>query len=323
MEEQIKKIEKHDDGYIEVILKRLKDLDEYVFSQMNKDEACLVCSHDPKSKLKLYYDTRGYIELSGYLKVHVFEEQELISFLIFLFEHMIQANTQKPVYLNSEFIFIGYERGNLKFLTLPLTMDKWIFQEEQSKEFLISLIRELRIREGYAGIGYLVEIVKSKELSFPFLLQGLLRLKEQQIKKKAWWKRSMKTVEIYQIEGIPQPIYHAPIEYEEAIMNETMVLFAQPGDAYLMDQSTFQIYPLNQQAFTIGRQQENTLCIKDSYVSSKHAVLYPDEQRLEDLHSSNGTKVNQMPIQEVILQDGDLISIAGHEYVYHCGKEAA
>ncbi|RSX49159.1 FHA domain-containing protein FhaB/FipA [Bifidobacterium castoris] len=58
--------------------------------------------------------------------------------------------------------------------------------------------------------------------------------------------------------------------------------------------------PLNSAVITLGRAASNTVVLDDEFVSSHHARVYPDERShqwaIEDLHSTNGTVVNQQRI---------------------------
>lgn len=69
MDAMLKHMEVRDDGFLEVVLKRTKDFDEYIFQQIHKDERCLLCVRDPRSKTRLYYDTKGYLTLKEYASV--------------------------------------------------------------------------------------------------------------------------------------------------------------------------------------------------------------------------------------------------------------
>jgi hypothetical protein len=62
----------------------------------------------------------------------------------------------------------------------------------------------------------------------------------------------------------------------------------------------------------IGRAAENTIPIVDETVSTRHARLafYKGQWLLEDLGSRNGTKVNDIPVNEPLaLADGDRIRL--------------
>jgi pSer/pThr/pTyr-binding forkhead associated (FHA) protein len=60
---------------------------------------------------------------------------------------------------------------------------------------------------------------------------------------------------------------------------------------------------------TIGRAPLNQIVIDDPAVSAQHAIIARsgDSYRLKDLHSMNGTKVNDVSITDVALMDGDKI----------------
>ena len=60
---------------------------------------------------------------------------------------------------------------------------------------------------------------------------------------------------------------------------------------------------------TIGRASLNQIVIDDPAVSAQHAIIarLADSYRLQDLHSTNGTQVNGVPVSEVELKDGDKI----------------
>src|SRR4051812_47016767 len=53
----------------------------------------------------------------------------------------------------------------------------------------------------------------------------------------------------------------------------------------------------------------NHIVIDDPAVSAQHAIIArsANSYRLQDLHSTNGTRVNGLPVTEVELKDGDKI----------------
>ncbi len=75
---------------------------------------------------------------------------------------------------------------------------------------------------------------------------------------------------------------------------------------------------LGQDALTIGRAPDNALCLAHPLVSAHHAVLQRDEGGvfLTDLGSTNGTYVQGQRISRVQLQAGNLIQIAGYQFIY-------
>src|SRR6266404_9787918 len=70
-----------------------------------------------------------------------------------------------------------------------------------------------------------------------------------------------------------------------------------------------------EELITIGRAPDNTIVIDDPSVSSRHAQLERSGEtyRLKDLGSTNGTRVNGIPITETALRFDDRIRFGGVE----------
>ena len=70
--------------------------------------------------------------------------------------------------------------------------------------------------------------------------------------------------------------------------------------------------------FTIGRKADNDLCLEDVAVSGHHARIAQIQKVLflEDLHSTNGTFVNEQKIDRRQLQDADSIRIGAHRLIF-------
>ncbi len=70
---------------------------------------------------------------------------------------------------------------------------------------------------------------------------------------------------------------------------------------------------------TIGRGKASDICIKEDYISAKHAHIWFEdgEWYLEDLGSRNGTAVNGQRIRDVVILDPeDIISFGGLNFVF-------
>ena len=68
--------------------------------------------------------------------------------------------------------------------------------------------------------------------------------------------------------------------------------------------------PLQAAGLVIGRGREADLVIAESTISRTHARIHPGEREewhLEDLGSTNGTRVNGAPVTRQRLADGDEI----------------
>jgi chromosome segregation ATPase len=77
-----------------------------------------------------------------------------------------------------------------------------------------------------------------------------------------------------------------------------------------LDDSDAPAVPLGRHT-TIGRARESDLCLKDSSVSRRHAVLTiePNGAFIEDLRSVNGVTVNGQRIRHARVTDGDVIEL--------------
>lgn len=77
-------------------------------------------------------------------------------------------------------------------------------------------------------------------------------------------------------------------------------------------------YALND-LITIGRNNKNTIMLRDPYVSKQHLRIVKDEGQyfLEDLRSANGTYLNNEKVLDVIkLSDGDRIKLGQIEFLF-------
>jgi pSer/pThr/pTyr-binding forkhead associated (FHA) protein len=77
-------------------------------------------------------------------------------------------------------------------------------------------------------------------------------------------------------------------------------------------------YEFAERSITIGRAPDNMVVIDDSSVSNRHAQmeLAGETYRLKDLESTNGTKVNGVPITETVLRFEDRIRFGAIEARY-------
>jgi pSer/pThr/pTyr-binding forkhead associated (FHA) protein len=77
-------------------------------------------------------------------------------------------------------------------------------------------------------------------------------------------------------------------------------------------------HELVDELITIGRAPDNTIVIDDPSISSRHAQLQlvGEIYRLKDLDSTNGTRVNGIPITETVLRFEDRIRFGASEARY-------
>lgn len=84
-------------------------------------------------------------------------------------------------------------------------------------------------------------------------------------------------------------------------------------------------FPLNRERLTIGRRSTNDVVINFPSVSSEHACVITrrGESYIEDLRSTNGTRVNGELISKHYLQHGDEIIIGRHLIAYDAQADQA
>ena len=80
----------------------------------------------------------------------------------------------------------------------------------------------------------------------------------------------------------------------------------------LANQVAIREWPLDQERLTIGRARSNDIHLDDPAVSSHHAAigLIAGTAFVEDLGSTNGTLLNDAPIQRALLRSQDEVTVA-------------
>jgi EAL domain-containing protein (putative c-di-GMP-specific phosphodiesterase class I) len=75
---------------------------------------------------------------------------------------------------------------------------------------------------------------------------------------------------------------------------------------------------LSEASLTVGRVDAAGLTIRSNRISREHAIIERKEEGyvLRDLNSTNGTFVNGVQIQEVILREGDVVVFADEEFTF-------
>ncbi|MDX1823295.1 MAG: FHA domain-containing protein [Thiohalomonadales bacterium] len=92
---------------------------------------------------------------------------------------------------------------------------------------------------------------------------------------------------------------------------------------------TLSSYKLDQAETSIGRNPDNTIQLDDAAVSGNHARIdrQPNEYLekhydffIEDLGSTNGTKVNSKRVTRQMLKHGDALQIGAHHFIFDSGQ---
>ena len=94
---------------------------------------------------------------------------------------------------------------------------------------------------------------------------------------------------------------------------------ANPKLTVLFEKLRGKTFELEKPEMTVGRRETNDICIKDSSLSGLHCTLIRTESGsyiLRDNDSTNGTRINNIPIREQELKDSDIIQFGGVEVLY-------
>ncbi len=83
--------------------------------------------------------------------------------------------------------------------------------------------------------------------------------------------------------------------------------------------------PLDKPVISLGRSLDNDIVIEDKRVSRQHAQIRLTQGAfcLYDLASANGTMVNGQVVDQVVLRNGDVISLGGVECRFQTGQREA
>jgi hypothetical protein len=94
---------------------------------------------------------------------------------------------------------------------------------------------------------------------------------------------------------------------------------AEPGSAFVTVGTSDERVHLTGSQVDVGRLEECGICLDDSNVSRRHAAFmrFEDGWAIEDLDSTNGTRLNGQPVRRARLQDGDVIEIGLTLLHYH------
>src|SRR4051794_9723621 len=103
-------------------------------------------------------------------------------------------------------------------------------------------------------------------------------------------------------------------------MNPRLLVLAGTSET-----ETIQLDLADGESFSIGRSVECDLPVGSSAVSRKHCSITctADSYELNDLGSHNGTFLNDMPVKQRVLADGDRISVGGSHLIFLTREEGS
>lgn len=92
----------------------------------------------------------------------------------------------------------------------------------------------------------------------------------------------------------------------------------------LSEQLRGKSFELTKDVHTVGRSDERDICIKDPTISTYHCdfIKTGNTYTIRDNKSTNGTRVNNVPITEQELQNSDILQVGGVEILYDCDDKS-
>ncbi len=90
---------------------------------------------------------------------------------------------------------------------------------------------------------------------------------------------------------------------------------------FYMEDGTTLVHKLENDVTTIGRHPESNVVLTCPSSSGRHAIIKQSEKGVfvQDLDSSNGTRVNGAEIEEALLKDGDRVGFGDVQAVFYAG----
>ncbi|QGU00940.1 FHA domain-containing protein FhaA [Corynebacterium kalinowskii] len=153
---------------------------------------------------------------------------------------------------------------------------------------------------------------KNLKEQHPRLEEGLADLMTRHIRNQGWTAAGEVSVKIQANESLKT----GQMKVENKI-EEDMDVDKQPKHLNLLLQDgSSRTYALKEGSNIIGRGQDADLRLPDTGVSREHVEITwnGEDAVLTDLQSTNGTTVNDMPVDNWMLADGDVISV-GHSRI--------
>ncbi len=100
-----------------------------------------------------------------------------------------------------------------------------------------------------------------------------------------------------------------------------------PKLTVLFEKMRGKTFELNKDSMSVGRRDGMDICIKDASLSGYHADIIRSERdgktvyTLRDNDSTNGTRINNVPVTEQELKNSDIILFGGVEVLYDNGAD--
>lgn len=304
--------------FLRVQLKSKEMFDVNVFDQFQYDELCLGCFMNNVEKQIITYNISGFISLKAFLEQVTFKEEEGYIFLVKLFTLAIQANQNKPIVFDPDFIFVNFYGDQIRFVPIPLKIEHRLLQKDILIDWIDYLCKNFKTTS-YEICGYLLSFKQSEEFSLPNLILGLEALRTIYYPNRFYIFKKKKSFRLKE----PVSILISNTQFETSFSppsNEKTQLigFSNDSNAYL--EKGEEKYILLEQTMFIGRSMACDIRLDQSEVSLKHAKITFNENKyyIQDLKSMNHTYLNgKQVLRRMRLKDGMLLQFGNVEFIFH------
>lgn len=256
---------------------------------------------DTGKKLKLCYDTTGYISLREYLSKGIKKKTflETVASLPLLIE-MINGKYMhiQNLIIDIDLIFVNEKRETIKFIYLPLIEtgradDSLLFLKNLPYYCVFAKCENHEFVKQY--IQYFKNMVNFSMYEFMLFIDKLTNMKSVVLSR----------------------------EEDGSIKSESVVTPVNRDAVYgvLINSETLERTKIRKNRFTIGKLPESDLCINEQHVSKTHAeIIYAGEVfMIKDCGSVNHTYINgKMLTGDTLyeLNSGDSVRFAGLKYKF-------
>lgn len=305
----------------QMIKLKLKDqtwLDMGVFHKMEVDQNCITGIWEAESQI-ITYQIGDFLRLGDVFVQHVFEEQEGYIFLHHLFEDMINANRNKPVIMEPDFVFVSPYGDSFRYIVAPVGVEQWMQQNDICKVWISYICEHLQTTTSFEIIGFLMKFSQSKEASLTNLVMGLDAVRHKYYPTCFFRRKRHQTFKVAEPMHVVYQSNMEPARTMDSRDTQTHILGQlNQSVAYLSinDQRYDLLYEVN----LIGRSMACDIRLTDKEISMKHAKILCQNSRfyIMDLKSSNGTFLNDKKVQRKMrLKDGMILRFANQTGVFH------
>lgn len=304
--------------FLRVQLKSKEMFDMNIFDQFQYDELCLGCFVNNVEKGIITYNTNGLISLNTFLKQVTFKEEEGYVFLIKLLTLLIQANKDKPILFDPDFIFVNGYGDEFHFVPIPLKIEHRLLQKDILLDWITYLCENFKTTS-YEICGYLLSFRQSEEFSLPNLILGIEALRTIYYPNRFYIFKKKKTFRLK--EPVSTFISNTQLDnsFSPPSNEKTQLLgFSQEFNAYL--EKGEEKYSLLPQTMFVGRSMACDIRLSESEISLKHAKITFNENKfyIQDLKSLNHTYLNDKQVtRRMRLKNGMVVQFGTIQFVFH------